>query len=114
MNYMNAIKSVVFAAALTAFSASASSASALDKEIAVSNVSVAYNQPFYILKGVVKNTTDKPLNNVKININVYEHGRVVDTITAVVKAVEPGQSANWQTPTTKTFNKYLIDQIVAD
>ena len=49
-----------------------------------------------------------------MSINVYQNGRVVDTIKTVMKSVEPGETVRWQTPTTKSFNKYMVDQVLAD
>ncbi|EAR3781168.1 hypothetical protein EJ635_24935, partial [Salmonella enterica] len=80
----------------------------------VSRVSVSYEQPFYLLKGAAKNTSDKALKNVQMSFNVYQNGRVVDTITTVMKSVEPGETVRWQTPTTKSFNKYMVSQVLAD
>ncbi|CSX09752.1 hypothetical protein FP371_24565 [Citrobacter freundii] len=94
----------------------ATSAAAIDveRDIDVSRVSVAYEQPYYILKGVAKNNSDRALKNLQVSFNVYEHGRVVDTITTVVKAIEPGETVRWQTPTTKSFSKFTVNQAIAD
>ncbi|WP_213731048.1 FxLYD domain-containing protein, partial [Citrobacter freundii] len=60
------------------------------------------------------NNSDRALKNLQVSFNVYEHGRVVDTITTVVKAIEPGETVRWQTPTTKSFSKFTVNQAIAD
>lgn len=77
-------------------------------QISMSEVNAAYVQPFYILKGVVKNTSTVPMKNVEISFDVYELGRKVDTITTKVAQIAPGERARWQSPTTKEFDKYLV------
>lgn len=93
---------------------SAAAATDVERDIDVSRVSVAYEQPYYILKGAAKNNSDRSLKNLQVSFNVYEHGRVVDTITTVVKEIEPGETVRWQTPTTKSFSKFMVNQVVAD
>lgn len=111
---MNLIKTAFITASLMMASAQVSASVDVESAIDVSRVSVTYEQPFYLLKGAAKNTSDKALKNVKMSFNVYQNGRVVDTITTVMKSVEPGETVRWQTPTTKSFNKYMVSQVLAD
>lgn len=111
---MNLIKTAFITASLMMVSAQVSAVADVESAIDVSRVSVSYEQPFYLLKGAAKNTSDKALKNVQMSFNVYQNGRVVDTITTVMKSVEPGETVRWQTPTTKSFNKYMVSQVLAD
>lgn len=111
---MNMIKTAFMSASLLMASVPALAAYDVEQSIDVSRVSVSYEQPFYILKGAAKNTSEKPMKNVRMSLNVYNNGRVVDTITTVMNSVESGETVRWQTPTTKNFNKYMISQVVAD
>ena len=111
---MNLIKTVFVTASLMMASAQVYAVADVENAIDVSRVSVSYEQPFYLLKGAAKNTSDKALKNVKMSFYVYQNGRVVDTITTVMKSVEPGETVRWQTPTTKSFNKYMVSQVLAD
>ncbi|EJJ0671691.1 hypothetical protein C3D80_20175 [Cronobacter sakazakii] len=111
---MNVIKTAVIILAFSLASATAQASTDVENQVELSRVSVDYEQPFYILKGAAKNTSEKTLTNVQMKINVYEHGRVVDSITAIMKSLEPGETVRWQSPTTKTFSKYMVSNIIAE
>lgn len=111
---MKSIYKNLIAAALMFMSVQSYATVNVESVIDVSRVSVSYEQPFYLLKGAAKNTSDRVLKNVQMSINVYQNGRLVDTIKTVMKSVEPGETVRWQTPTTKSFNKYMVDQVLAD
>lgn len=111
---MTMIKTAIITASLMMASVPAFATVDVEQSIDVSRVTVSYEQPFYLLKGAAKNTSEKALKNVQVSFNVYQNGRVVDTITTVMKSVEPGETVRWQTPTTKSFNKYMVSQVLAD
>lgn len=111
---MNNFKKLTLIASLLLISHTSMAQNDALSQISMSNVNAAYVQPFYILKGMVKNTSSVPMKNVEISFDVYELGRKVDSITTKVAEIAPGELARWQSPTTKEFDKYLVTAATYD
>lgn len=108
------MKVTTLATALVLVSMSAFANVDVEKNLDVSRVAASYEQPFYILQGAAKNTSEKSLHNVRVSFDVYQNGKVVDRVTTTLKNVEPGETVRWQTRSTKQFNKYVVAKAIAD
>lgn len=111
---MKLSKIATLATSLSLISVSALASIDVEKNLDVSRVSASYEQPFYILTGAAKNNSNTSLQNVRVSFDVYQNGKVVDTVTTTMKNVEPGETVRWQTRSTKQFNKYVVAKAIAD